>query len=310
MPLDLNHLHTLVAVAECGSIAQAANRLNKVRSAVSYDVRCLEAQLGVTLLDRGGYRARLTEVGERVLREGELLLRQARALEHMASLIHQDWEPVVKMVVEGAIPSSPLMRAIRDLSSQDVPTLVELQTDFLSGVLDRFEQSNADLMLVKDFDPPPGQFVVHQLPEIQCVLVAASEHPIFDGAPTRVQLHDLRDCLELNIQIPSSGEAAISDKRLGLPRVLNLDGFYAKKEALQMGLGLGWMPRALISSELADGSLAVVPLDEGSSFQFTPSLMYRKDRPLGRAGLLFRDLVLREFEQLGVDGTSVRVDPG
>ena len=163
--------------------------------------------------------------------------------------------------------------------------------------MDRFERDDADLMLVKDFDAPVGDYIVHQLPEIHCVLVAASDHPLFEGQPERVQRHELRGCLELNIQVSADGISHISDKRIGLPRVLNLDGFYAKKEALLMGLGLGWMPRSLIESELASGHLAVVPMDEGSVFKFTPTLMYGKNRPLGRAGRLFRDLILLEFEQ-------------
>ena len=296
MALDLNHLESLLVVAESGSIARAAERLNKVRSAVSYDIRCLESHLGLALLNREGYRVRLTEVGERVRREGELLLRQARSLEHMAGLIAEDWEPVVKMVVEGAIPSSPVMRAIRALSTRDVPTIIELQTGFLGGVLERFERDDADLMLVKDFDAPLGDYIVHQLPEIHCVLVAAGDHALFDGRSEPIQRHELREYLELNIQVSEEGMSHVSDKRIGLPRVLNLDGFYAKKEALVMGLGLGWMPRSLIENELESGALSVVPLDEGHSFHFTPSLMYRKDRPLGRAGRLFRDLVLQEFD--------------
>ena len=296
--LDLNHLESLMAVAQSGSIAQAAGQLNKVRSAVSYDIRCLESQLGLTLLDRSGYRARITQVGERVLREGEILLRQARALQHMAGQIRQDWEPAVKMIVEGAIPPSPLMKAIRQLSTLKVPTLIELQTDFLGGVLDRFEREDADLMLVKDFDAPPGEFVVHQLPNIQCLLVAAGNHPLFQGQPGPVQRHELVGYLELNIQIANEGTLHIPDRRIGLPRMLNLDGFYAKKEALLMGLGLGWMPRALISRELDCGDLSIVPFDEGNSFQFTPSLMYRKDRPLGKAGSLFKDQILSAFEEL------------
>ena len=295
MALDLNHLESLLVVAESGSIAGAATRLNKVRSAVSYDIRCLESHLGVSLLDRGGYRAQLTPVGERVRREGELLLRQARRLEQMANQIREEWEPVVKIVMEGAIPSSPVMRAIRELSNREVPTLVELQTDFLGGVLERFERHDADLMLVKDFDAPVGDYIVHQLPEIHCVLVAAGDHSLFDKRPEQVQRHELRECLELNIQVSAEGMSHIADKRIGLPRVLNLDGFYAKKEALLMGLGLGWMPRSLVESELERGDLAVVPLDEGSVFKFTPSLMYRKERALGRAGSLFRDLLLQEL---------------
>ena len=111
-------------------------------------------------------------------------------------------------------------------------------------------------------------------------------------------LHELRPYLELNIQVGSEGAVQMVDKRIGVPRVLNLSGFYAKKEALVRGLGFGWIPRTLIADELADGRLAVVPLDEGASFEFTPSLMHRKDRPLGRAGSLFRELLIEQFQAL------------
>jgi DNA-binding transcriptional LysR family regulator len=295
MALDLSNLEALLAVAECGSIAKAATRLNKVRSAVSYDVRCLEEQLGVPLLDRTGYRAALTEAGNIVLREGERLLSQARALEHLATLMRQKWEPTIKVVLEGAIPMGPVMGAIKAFSRQDVPTLIELKTDFLGGVPERFEREEADLMLVKDFEVSQDEYVVHPLPDVHCVLVAAAEHPLMDGSPPVVHYNDLRDHLELNIQISDEGDGRMPDKRVGGPKDLKLSGFYAKKEALLMGLGFGWMPRALIGSELAQGRLKVIPFEDGPTFQFTPSLMYRKDRPLGRAGTLFRDLLLKEW---------------
>lgn len=298
MKLDLNHLESLETVVECGSFAKAAVKMNKVRSAVSYDVRCLEEQLGVSLLDRSGYRARLTNAGELVLREGRQLLLQARAIEHMADLLHQQWEPRVKMVTEGAIPLSPVLRAIQALNQEDVPTLIELQTEILGGVFDRFERERADLMLVKDFDAPLDEYVVDRLPDVHCVLVAAVDHALFLDAPETIRTYQLQEHLELNIQSSTRGQLQMYDRRVGGSRVLNLGGFYDKKEALLLGLGFGWMPEAMVSAELRSGVLRVVPFEEGSTFQFTPSLMHRRDRPLGRAGTLFRRLLLKEFQTM------------
>ena len=297
MALDLNHLEALVAVSDCGSIAKAAGKLNKVRSAVSYDVRCLEQQLGVPLLDRTGYRAKLTEAGALVIREGTQILNQARALEHRTSLIGDAWEASVKVVLEGAIPMPPIMHAMKSFAGEELPTQIVLQTDYLRGVVDRFEREEADLMLVKDFEAPREEYIVHQLPDIQFLLVAESSHPLFEEACPDVTLANLRSHLELSIEISGQSGAGMPETRVGAQRSLNLSGFYEKKEALLMGLGFGWMPTALISRELADNKLRVVPFEEGDSFQFTPSLMHRKDRPLGRAGTLFRDHLLREFSE-------------
>ena len=56
----------------------------------------------------------------------------------------------------------------------------------------------------------------------------------------------------------------------------------AKKQALLMGLGFGWMPRHLAEAELRAGTLREVCHVGGSRYRFTPMLVHRLDRPLGR----------------------------
>ena len=113
-----------------------------------------------------------------------------------------------------------------------------------------------------------------------------------------VRTYHLQEHLELNIQSSTRGPLEMYDRRVGGSRVLNLSGFYDKKEALLLGLGFGWMPEAMVSQELNTGTLKVVPFEEGSTFQCTPSLMHRRDRPLGRAGTRFRTRLLSEFQSM------------
>lgn len=60
MKLDPNALEALEAVIDCGSVSAAAGALNKAQSAISYHLRRLEGQLGIAVLDRSGYRLKLT----------------------------------------------------------------------------------------------------------------------------------------------------------------------------------------------------------------------------------------------------------
>jgi len=60
----LASLHAFVLVAETGSLAAAAARLNVTQPAVSKRIRLLEAHLGVALIRRGANRLRLTPEGE------------------------------------------------------------------------------------------------------------------------------------------------------------------------------------------------------------------------------------------------------
>ena len=86
--------------------------------------------------------------------------------------------------------------------------------------------------------------------------------------------------------------------RLGAPRNFFLSDFYTKKEALLMGLGFGWMPLEMVREEIARGELCIVPFEGGSSFRFTPSLVYRKERPLGKTGQRLLTLLMEEFQMM------------
>ncbi|MEM7773671.1 MAG: LysR family transcriptional regulator [Cyanobacteria bacterium P01_A01_bin.37] len=65
--LSLNHLNTLIGVAEQGSFSEAALSMNMSQSAVSSAIATLESDLGVSLFLRGRHGATLTAVGERIV---------------------------------------------------------------------------------------------------------------------------------------------------------------------------------------------------------------------------------------------------
>jgi DNA-binding transcriptional LysR family regulator len=62
--LTLDALEVLDAIARKGSFAGAAEALHRVPSAITYTAQKLEEDLGVSLFDRSGHRAVLTEAGK------------------------------------------------------------------------------------------------------------------------------------------------------------------------------------------------------------------------------------------------------
>ena len=61
--LTIQQLVCFDAVATAGSFQAAAAKLNRTHPTVFTAIRNLEAQLGLTLLDRNEYRVTLTEAG-------------------------------------------------------------------------------------------------------------------------------------------------------------------------------------------------------------------------------------------------------
>jgi DNA-binding transcriptional LysR family regulator len=279
MRVDLDAIEALDAVVHCGSIARAAERLHKVPSAVSYQLRRLEERLGLGLLDRAGYRLRLTPAGEALLVEGRRLLAEARQVESLARQFAEGWEPRLLVIVDGILPIEPTLSAFRTLAEEHVPTRLQVKVEFQRGVQFCFERDRADLMLVKDYAARP-YLRAESLPEVECVLCVAPSHPLASARPAH--LRDLQAHVELSVQ-DSSGHPD-DPHGFGGERACYLSGFDAKRQALLMGVGFGWMPLNSVRDDLRAGRLRELRYAGGSRYRFTPRLVHRIDTPPGRAG--------------------------
>jgi DNA-binding transcriptional LysR family regulator len=72
--LDLEHLRTLIAIAECGGFGKAAAVRHISQPALSQHVRLLERDLKRKLFERDGRNMRFTHEGERVLAEARRII--------------------------------------------------------------------------------------------------------------------------------------------------------------------------------------------------------------------------------------------
>src|ERR1700709_2642962 len=83
----------LAAVVDEGGFAQAALKLNRSQSAVSYALARLQDSLGIALLAVEGRKSVLTAPGRTLLGRARALLADAETLELLARSLQQGWEP-------------------------------------------------------------------------------------------------------------------------------------------------------------------------------------------------------------------------
>ncbi|NRD74480.1 LysR family transcriptional regulator [Shewanella sp. VB17] len=292
MRIDVDAFNVLQVVVEEGSFARAAERLHKAQSAVSYQVKKLEQHLNVNLFCRDLYRAELTPEGKIILAEGKKLLQNLANIEHLASRFSDGWEPKLELIVDGSLPMEPIMRALKRMSLENIPTKIQLNVEFLGGVQARFERDHADLMLVKDYRSGP-HYRPQSLPDITSILVVSIQHAL--ATKKNVSLFELQSHVELTIEDSSPDMNYHDELQFGGDKVFYLSGFMMKKNALEMGLGFGWMPDFLIQEELESKAMVEVDFNGGSRYSFSPKLVSTLQRPLGKAGNLFTAFILDEF---------------
>jgi LysR family transcriptional regulator, benzoate and cis,cis-muconate-responsive activator of ben and cat genes len=136
--MELRHLRYFIAVAEELNFSRAAERLHVSQPPLSRQIRGLEAELKVKLLDRNTQRVRLTRVGQAVLARSRKLLRDAESLQTEAQIIEKESQ---EELLIGYAPSptaliiSGVLGRYHELSPGTRVTLHDLtHTEILSGL--------------------------------------------------------------------------------------------------------------------------------------------------------------------------------
>src|SRR6478672_7477984 len=133
--MELRHLRYFIAVAEEGSLTLAAEkRLHTAQPSLSRQIRDLEYEVGVPLMNRSVHGIELTDAGRAFLDHARLALAQAEAAAEAARRAAQpprtlfaigfltgyemDWLPVVMGILRAELPSTEVV-----IHSQDSPDL-------------------------------------------------------------------------------------------------------------------------------------------------------------------------------------------
>jgi DNA-binding transcriptional LysR family regulator len=108
-------LHDALTVARHGSVARAAAALFKTPSAVSQQLRRIEAQLGVVLFERDGRGIRLTAAGEAFLGPATRLFDEAEAVFQLLESMAGAPVATVRLAVSDYLGKELLAPVLRDI---------------------------------------------------------------------------------------------------------------------------------------------------------------------------------------------------
>jgi LysR family transcriptional regulator, benzoate and cis,cis-muconate-responsive activator of ben and cat genes len=136
--MELRHLRYFIAVAEERSFSRAAEKLHVSQPPLSRQIRDLEAELGVKLLDRNRQGVRLTRLGKGILVKARGLIRDADLFKAQAKVLDKEFREEVRI---GYAPSptaviiSKLLAKYHQLAPGGRLTLQDLtHTEMLLGL--------------------------------------------------------------------------------------------------------------------------------------------------------------------------------
>jgi len=257
---DLEALRSFVAGVELGSFAKAADRHGRSTSAISAQLKKLEAQAGHALLRRSGRGLALTEAGEVLLAYARRLLDlndEAAGALHGSAL--QGW---VRLGLQEDFGEHMLPDVLGRFARAHPKVRIEARIARHQELLARVEAGQLDLALVWD----AGTATAHRTPQATWPLrwIAAAQAPLPDPGTWRGDTPLPLVMLEAPCLLRTAATTALD--RAGIPwRIAftsaSLGGVWA---AVRAGLGVtlrtpAGLPDALTLLPPEAGGLPAMP---------------------------------------------------
>jgi DNA-binding transcriptional LysR family regulator len=175
--MNLQHLRSLIAVADTGSITEASERIRITQPALSRRLQQLEEHFGAELLSRGRKGAQLTEIGRLVESEARILIARYDHLREQVRA-HQGLEGGTVRIGGGATAVSFLLpKAIAVFQHQHPAVKFQLKEAGSNEVAEDVLSGHLELGLVT-LPVKPRDLVVWPLLTDRIVLVAPRSHPL------------------------------------------------------------------------------------------------------------------------------------
>jgi len=145
--LDIDLLRCFVTIADTGSFTRAGERLGRTQSAISLQLKRLEAQAGRTLFRRSPRSLAITPEGERLIGPARQILRLHDAT--LAEMFEPDIAGSVRIGVPEDFATAHLPAVLAAFAEAHPLVELEVTCDLTLNLLDRFHAGGFDLVLVK-----------------------------------------------------------------------------------------------------------------------------------------------------------------
>lgn len=302
MPQSLKALRPALSyfdqVARHGSIRAAAQTLNIASSAVNRQILQLEAEIGTPLLERLPRGVRPTAAGEVLLAHVRRWGREVSSLRQELDRLRGGVRGNIRIAASETITDEVLPAVLSELSARfplmDYSVIAGDNRRITADLLSR----EADVVIAFDVRLPVRAEVVHTV-ESPLGIICTPNHRL-----ARRRQVSLEDCANWPLVVPgrdwlnSSGLANLFNGIEGPGRIVaRADRPGILKALVRAGLGIAFLTRLGVETDLVEGRLAWVPFEPGIIPPARISIMLQQNQTPQVSLAMFLDILRRALNE-------------
>ncbi len=259
--MEIKQLRTFLAVAACGSVTRAAEKLHIVQPALSRQIQMLEDDLGTPLFQRMGHGMQLTEAGHLLVVRAKKALQE---LELAKQEISASPESITGTVVVGLLPSvSDLLagKLIQSLKIQYPKLSIRILVGYVGYLQEWLAKDEVDIALLYAHQASPSIEITPLLNEKLYVVGPSSANLRLD------QPISLKDLKKHSFIMPTHphGLRILLDHACGVSGVeLNItaetNSMDTQKSLVAAGVGFTILPGVVLFDDIQQNKLSAAPI--------------------------------------------------
>jgi len=295
--VTIRQLQVFAEAAELLSLARVAERLHLTPSAVSFQIKQIEAQTGFALFERVGRKVTLTDAGALLLGYARVVLRSLDDADQAMTDLRGMTGGRVRL---GLVSTSKYIvpHIIARFRSTFPGVTVELSEGNRSRVLRMLTGGTIDLAVMGQ-PPDDADVIAERFAPHPSVIIAAAGHRL--GLSPTLAPGLLRD-EPFVVREDGSGTKALADAFFGnagfVPRVtMTSSSNEMIKQAVIAGMGLALISQHTVSLELALGLLITLPV-EGFPLMRSWYIVQRRTLPLLPVQARLRSFLIEVGQQV------------
>jgi len=154
--LEVRHLHTILALVDCGTLSRVAARVHLTQSAISHQIKQLEDYYGTPLFERKTQPLRLTPAGQRLYVLAQTAVALVNEAERDIARIIQGQAGKLRIAVECHTCFEWLMPAMDEFRENWPEVELDLVSGFHADPLALLHEDRADLVIVSEHKKSTG----------------------------------------------------------------------------------------------------------------------------------------------------------
>lgn len=276
--MEIRQLKTFWTLASTRSFSRTAEVLNYVPSTITMQIKALEEELGVKLLDRLGKSVILTDAGQRLLPYANKILNDIEEARYVSSKS----EELTGTITIGAdevlctyrLPA--LLRVFRERYPHVRLLFRPLSSHSLKQSL---REGNVDVVFMLDEPIVSTDLHSELLMDESFLMVVSPNHPLASCSTLRIEDFNREQILlsEKGCSYRTFFYHTLLRKGADSLTELEFNSVEAIKQCAMVGLGIALLPEMSLKGELERGELITLPWDL-SEIQFATQMLWHQEK--------------------------------